>query len=46
MLRIEIRPLKVENRDGFEKHFGGKTCILEIGEAIGCEYEERILEDG
>lgn len=31
MVRIQIRPLKVENRDEFEKYFGGRTDILEIG---------------
>ena len=46
MGKIQIRPLTVENRDGFEKYFVGRTQILEIGEVIGYDFEEEsVTED-
>lgn len=45
MVRIQIRPLKAENRDTFLKYFGDRTGIMEVGLTVGYVYKKERVED-
>lgn len=45
MVKIQIRPLKAENRDTFLKYFGDRIGILKVGLTIGYAYKKERVED-